>query len=93
MQYPLAEMGKYCYCNIMKRDGGLDPVGFIARVEAAREARGLGMYEFSQAIGQGDSYWSVWMNRHKGRGGFPRGDVMAAMARVLNVSNDYLLGI
>lgn len=92
MQYPLDEMGKHCYCNDMSKGERTDPKGFIVRVEAAREALGLGPYELSERIGKGQSYWSVWVNRHRERGGFPAGDVMAALADVLQVSNDYLLG-
>lgn len=91
MQYPLDEMVRYCYCNEMNMTGD-DPKGFIARVEEAREQKGLGRYEFSSAIGQGDSYWSVWITRHRERGGFPQGGIMSAMAETLGVSMDYLLG-
>ncbi len=69
-----------------------DPQGFIARVEAARSQAGLGRNAFSTAIDQGGAYWSVWITRHKDRGGFPAGNVMAKMSRVLGVSMEYLLG-
>jgi hypothetical protein len=69
-----------------------DPEGFIERVESARERAGLGRYAFSAAIEQGDSYWSVWITRHKDRGGFPAGNIMAKMCGVLGVTMDYLLG-
>ena len=69
-----------------------DARGFIERVEAAREQRGLGRYEFSEAIGQAGSYWSAWVSRHQQRETFPRGDTVAAMADTLGVSMDYLFG-
>lgn len=91
MQYPLDVMSNYCYRNIMSADG-TDPKGFIERVEQAREKKGLGRYAFSLAIDQADSYWSVWISRHRKSGGFPSGDVMERMTRVLGVSMDYLFG-
>jgi transcriptional regulator with XRE-family HTH domain len=93
MQYPLDSNLQYCYCNGMSKEVRGDPRGFIARVEAAREERGLQVYEFSEAIGQAGSYWSSWMNRHRVRETFPRGDTLAAMAEVLQVPIAHLLGI
>ncbi len=91
-QYPLDRKVKYCYRNEMNTKGA-DPMGFIVRVEEARQRRGLGVYEFSEAIEQGQSYWSVWISRHRKTGGFPKGDIMAAMARELKVTLSYLLGL
>ncbi len=92
MQYPLDANPQYCYRNGMSKEVRGDPRGFVARVEQAREDRGLQVYEFSEAIGQAGSYWSSWMNRHRLRESFPRGDIMARMVDTLGVTNDYLLG-
>lgn len=92
MQYPLDIKLQYCYRNSMGEVLRGDPRGFISRVETAREDAGLGVYEFSDVIGQAPSYWSSWMSRHRARGGFPKGDIMAVMADKLHVSMDYLLG-
>lgn len=93
MQYPLDSMMQYCYRNSMGREVRGDPRGFIARVEAARENCGLGVYEFSEKIDQSSSYWSSWMSRHRDRESFPRGDIVAAMANVLEVPMSFLLGV
>ncbi len=92
MQYPIDTNLQYCYCNKMDRDTRSNPAGFVARVEAAREKHGLGVYDFSEKLDLAGSYWSSWMSRHKKRETFPSGDIMAKMTEVLGVSMDYLLG-